>query len=89
MPDELAKFLEKIWDTTTDPANPQPLVWAECSDESCRTPYVWRRFFRLTGGYVWAWSPDCKHDRRKPRPPAVLMTKDGPISPAGTEEVAE
>lgn len=76
---EMAEVPEHSWDFETDRDNPQPLVWPQCSDESCRTAYVWKRFMRISGGYMWAWAPDCKHDRRRPRPPAIPMTKDGQV----------
>lgn len=66
--------VEQVWDVTTDPDNPQPLVWPKCSAEDCRTPWVWQQFMSLSQGYVWAWARNCKHKKAEP----VLMTKDGP-----------
>lgn len=61
----MTKTAERGWRTTgKDRDNPQPQIYPEC--ETCDTPYVYRRFLSLkTGGYVWAWSRDCKHKNSK------------------------
>lgn len=48
-----------LWDTETDPANPQPQVFPKCS--TCEAAYVYRRGLSLSKGTIWYWSRDCKH----------------------------
>ena len=66
---------ERAWDSITDPDNPVPRVWPQC--DTCDTPWVWRRALSLSKGYMWVWSPDCKH---KTNP--SLFTADGPYEHA-------
>jgi hypothetical protein len=52
---------EVSWDTT-DPHNPQPLVYPRCSE--CSEPAVYKRFLSFaTGKFTWAWARDCKHKK--------------------------
>lgn len=69
----------RAWDTTTDPDNPQPLVWPRCS--TCQVSWVWRHGFSLTNGMAWYWMRGCKH---KGNP--TLWTKDGPYEPPGSND---
>lgn len=68
---------ESGWDTTTDPLNPQPLVYPVCPD--CGASYDYRRALSLSRGvYFWAWfrpagiPKGCKH-----KAPATINTAAG------------
>jgi hypothetical protein len=72
----------EAWDVTTDPANPQPLIWPVCivkdkNGVECKTPWVWRWAMSWTGPSYWAWTKDCKHKKTEYK----MMTKDGEYAP--------
>jgi hypothetical protein len=54
------------WDFTTDPANPEPLVYPRCAE--CRTPCRYEQVLSFSRGFTWAWMRNCKHDKRRPQP---------------------
>ena len=56
----------------SDDLTPNPEVWASCP--TCNTAYMLRRCMSLRKGWMWAWTPDCKH---KATP--ILVDGHGPI----------
>lgn len=59
-------IIDKGWDTTTDPLNPQPYIYPVCPD--CEEAWVYTRCLSFTtGNYVWCWmrphpvTKGCRH----------------------------
>lgn len=57
--------------STTQRADPHPVVVAYPKCPTCGAAYVLRRCMSLSQGWVWLWQRDCKH-----RSPPEVVDRD-------------